>query len=513
LFRVFMSSDASSESAASPLDRRSDGRGGWRRAFAALLLFVITLAVFSPVLGHRFIGTWDDPIAIVNNPDYNPPRWQNLIHYWTRPPAKGLFYVPVTYTLWGVVAFIAQHSNPRGAAFHPALFYALNWLAHATSAATVYLVLRRLVRLTWAAWVGAALFALHPIQVEAVASAWSLYTPLSAAFAFFAMWQYLCWSDRRRSDESKERAVAWRNYAPGCLGFALALLTKPTVAAVPLMLIAIELGLRGRRLREVIMPLAPWLCAAIVIVWFNQRVPATGRVYVPEAWLRPLVPLDAIGFYLDKVLLPVNLCMDYGRTPWLVAGRITFRATYVIAAILIVAAWVWRRRWPVLSTAFAIFVLALLPVSGIVPFTFQYFSTVADRYVYLAMLGPALAVGALLACFPNRALPAGALAVLIGLAVLSVIQLRHWQDDWKLAAYTVKINPRSMAAVGALQSLFAPSGPGERSGHALVAPARCTLDRPALLETGDRLARAGFHTEAAECYRRAMLEEPARNVH
>lgn len=492
----------------------SAGAGQHRAWPSLLLLFVIVLAVFSPVLGHRFIGTWDDPVAIVNNPAYNPPRWQSLIHYWTRPPAKGLLYVPVTYTVWGAAAFVEQHASPPGVAFHPGLFYAINWLAHAASAAMVFLILRRLVTVPWAAWAGAAVFALHPIQVEAVASAWSMYTPLSAALAFFAMWQYLRSSDRARSPDATERAHAWRSYALACAGFALALLTKPTVAAVPLMLAAIEAGLRGRRARDLILPLGPWILAAFVIAWFNQRIPAAGRVYVPEAWLRPLVPLDAIAFYVGKVLLPVNLCMDYGRTPWLIAGKPKIELTCLIALALIAAAWRMRRRCPVLATAFAVFVLALLPVSGIVPFTFQYFSTVADRYDYLAMLGPALAVAGLLARFDGRLARAATSLVLLSLAALSVVQLRHWRDDWTLAAYTVKINPRSMAAIGTFQSLFHESSAGGQSGSASIAPAQCTLDRTALLETADRLDAAGFHTEAAECRRRAtMREERGRDVH
>jgi hypothetical protein len=525
---------------------------GPSRWWPALLLFLVTLGVFSPVLGHRFLGTWDDPIAIVHNPDYNPPRWRNLVHYWTKPPAKGLFYVPVTYTLWGVVAFVARHSAPAGVPFDPSYFYAINWVAHAASAAMAYLVLGQLVRPAWAAWAGAAVFALHPIQVEAVANAWSMYTPLSAAFAFFAMWQYLRWSDRRRSESLHERSIAWRSYALACLGFALALLTKPTVATVPLMLAAIECGLRGRRLRDVIAPLAPWALAAVFLVWLDQRIPATGRVFVPEAWLRPLVPLDAIAFYLGKLLLPLHLCMDYGRTPWLIAGKPAIRLTWLIVLGMIVGAWAARRCWPIVATAFAVFVAGLIPVIGIVPFTFQYFSTVADRYVYLAMLGPALAVAAVLArlegrgvrvkavagalhadrsgsarLLPSRgfgarsgstgaapsplrfqAIALGGVAILAVLAGLSVLQLRHWKDDWTLAAYTMTVNPRSMAAIGAFQSLFAAPSSSTGAGPAWIPPGRCTLNRDELLSTGRRLAGAGFPVVAADCYREALRLDP-----
>src|SRR6202011_1917856 len=104
--------------------------------------------------------------------DYNPPHLKNLVHYWTHMPDKGLFYVPITYTLWGLLAFVARGSAPPGLPFNPAFFYAANLLSHVLSSVLVFLILRRLVSSKWPAWIGAALFALHPIQVEAVANAW-----------------------------------------------------------------------------------------------------------------------------------------------------------------------------------------------------------------------------------------------------------------------------------------------------------------------------------------------------
>src|ERR1700736_4753851 len=68
-------------------------RPGWKSDWrtAALLAF-ITLLVFCPVLHHRFLESWDDSTAILLNPDYNPPRLGNIVHYWTHMPDKGLFY-------------------------------------------------------------------------------------------------------------------------------------------------------------------------------------------------------------------------------------------------------------------------------------------------------------------------------------------------------------------------------------------------------------------------------------
>lgn len=478
--------------------------------FGTILLFLLTAIAFSPVLGHRFIVSWDDLTAILANPDYNPPSLSHLAHYWTRPPAKSLFYVPITYTIWSALAALSRGSAPAGVPFNPAFFYGANLLAHAISAALAFLILRRLIPVNWAAWLGTGVFALHPIQVEAVSTAWNLYTPLSAVFGLLAIWRYLIYSDQIERGGDANRSRAWWNYAIATFSFTCALLTKPTVATVPFMIMAIELGLRGRNLRAMIAPLAPWLSVAAVVVWLDQRIPAAGRAFVPDWWLRPMVPLDAIAFYLGKILFPVRLCMDYGRTPWFVAGRPIIRATCLIALALFAAAFLARKRCPAIVTAFAIFVVALLPTIGIVPFTFQYYSTVADRYAYLAMLGPAIVVATLLSRISaGWAVPTGSAALAL-LAALSITQLRHWRDDWQLAAYTVKINPASVAGAGTFKLLLEETTAGVLPNGKTIAIPPCSLSPRELLQAGSRLEKGGFPYIAGECYRRALKPSERR---
>jgi hypothetical protein len=463
----------------------------------ALLLFVVTLLVFSPVLTHHFVLSWDDRTAILTNPDYNPPRLGKLVHYWTRPPAGGLFYVPITYTIWGLLAMVARGSAPAGVPFDPRIFYAANLLAHATAAVLVYAILRLLVRNNWAAWIGAAFFALHPIQVEAVASAWDLYGPLSAAFGLLSVWRYLLYSDQIRSPQAADRVRARWNYAMASFAFVCAMLTKPTVATIPLIVAAIELCLRKRGIWRLVMTLGPWLGAAAWVAWLDQQAPATARVYVPALWLRPLVALDAIAFYIGKIFVPVRLCMDYGRGPWQVTGRTEIRLTCLIALALLIVAVALRQKLPGFVAAFAIYVVALLPTSGIVPFTFQYYSTVADRYAYLAMLGPALAVGLLLArCPARRAVLAS--VVLATLSLLSLAQLRHWKDDWTLAAYTVQTNPHAAGGAGIFMYLLRPhEAAAPPAGRALAMPP-CTLDASQLDRSAQLLDKGGFSQLATE---------------
>jgi hypothetical protein len=477
-----------------------------RRAWLfALLLAAITAAVFSPVLRHHFIEGWDDSTAILTNKDYNPPSFAKLAHYWV-PPPKGTFYVPVTYSLWGVLAMISRSTAPPGLPFNPAFFYAANLTAHVLSVVMVFLILRRLVKWPWPAAVGAGLFALHPIQVEAVCNAWSVYTPLSGFFSFVAIWQYLIFSDQRHGDPPA-RARAWLHYAAASLAFLLGMMTKPTAVSVPLMVAAIEFFLRGRRVWDWLWPLAPWVAVGPVFVWLNLHAAPGSTVFVPDITFRPLVPLDAIAFYLWKAAWPAGLVMDYARSPlWLVDHPLAWPTALVAPAVAWIC-WRLRRRAPWLAASFGVFVAALLPTIGIVPFDFQHYSTVADRYAYPAMLGVGIAAAFIVCRLATRATIPIALALLACLGVLSIRQSRHWQDDWHVAAYTLKTNPQSKVSVAIFRYLFTRWGHFDPPDHPFPAPRLCSLDVPTLVASADGLREKRFWYLAAGLYRESLKKD------
>lgn len=459
---------------------------------AALLAVVLTLLVFSPVLGHRFIESWDDAEAITENADYNPPRFSNLLHYWV-PPPKREFYVPVTYTLWGLLAMVVRHTTADGKViFIPIWFHAANLVAHAISAVLVFLILRRLVQARWAAWMGAMIFAVHPIQVEAVAWAASMYTPLSGMFGLLAIWQYLHFSDARQ----ERGGPAWRHYILATAGFVMGMLTKPSVAAVPLIVAPIEAGLRGRRLRQIVMPLGAWVAISVPIVQATRMALPGTSVPAPDGPQRVIVALDAIAFYLWKLAWPARLIPDYGRSPrWVMGHPLVWLTCLAPIGLLIVCRLWWQQaRWA--GAAAGVLALALLPTLGLVPFDYQRYSTVADRYAYLAMLAPGIAVAVLLCRRPARGAFAAAFVLASVLAAISIVQLRHWRDPWTLFDRTLEVNPSSLAANNAFRYLLVM--------HADEAVRTCTLSSGQLVEVGDRLLRQHRPQTSAAAYRLAI---------
>lgn len=487
--------------AAAPIDLRPRGK-----LWAALVLVALTAAVYSPVLGHHFIEAWDDTSAILTNPDYNPPTFAKLAHYWVIPP-RHTFYVPVTYTLWGLLAMAGRSSAPPGVPFNPAVFYAANLASHAFASGLVFLILSEVIAqsrpaagtrvpLQLAAWLGAAVFAVHPIQVEGVATASSVYSPLSGLFGFFAIWQYLLASDR--SDSSNLGRFGWGRYMLATAGFLLAILTKPTAVAVPLVVAVIEWTLRKGKPIRLATTLGAWIVLALAVILINEQSSPGGTVFVPDPPLRFLVPLDAINFYLMKFFFPLRLVSDYGRSPrWFVNHPLAWLDCLVPLLILAIA-WRMRHRTPWLLMSFGVFIAGLLPSIGIVPFDFQHYSTVADRYAYIAMLGPAMAVMFFIVRLGRIAAGVTVAAIAV-LATLSIIQLSYWRDDWRLMTRSLEVNPNSLAAETGFRYLLT-----DFQHRGFPAPQNCTIDQSSLVHVGDLLMQRRQWLIASAAYQRAL---------
>ena len=128
-----------------------------------LVLVAITFATFSPVLRNDFVA-WDDPQTIIEHPGVNPASFSAVIRYW-QEPLSGL-YVPLTYTVWSAIGSVARDA---AGTLHAWPFHLASVVVHCVSAGLVFSILRQLLHEDWPAFVGALLFALHPLQVEPIA--------------------------------------------------------------------------------------------------------------------------------------------------------------------------------------------------------------------------------------------------------------------------------------------------------------------------------------------------------
>jgi uncharacterized membrane protein YhdT len=196
-------------------------------------LLIITAMVYAPATDHKFIA-WDDQAQIYANPDFNPVTWQNL--KWNINHTRLTVWMPLTYFVWGGIAAMAHQPPDReNIALNPTYFHIACVVFHLIATGICFLVLRRLLRRDAPAILGAALFALHPLQVEPVAWASGMYTVLSGVFSLAAIYTYL------RSAEANKTLRRWIWFAVATLLFVAAMLTKPSAMVLPMIVVVVHL--------------------------------------------------------------------------------------------------------------------------------------------------------------------------------------------------------------------------------------------------------------------------------
>src|SRR5262245_19390287 len=508
----------------------------FRRYLIALLLILLPLGIFWQARDYDF--AWDDDLHIGENPHLYQVRPATALFFWQEPYA-GL-YIPVTYSVLATLASFAERpANGGRSTFDPLPFHAANIVLHILNVLMVFAILRLVVDSDWAACGGALLFACHPLQVEPVAWATGMKDVLSGSLALFAVWQYLAYARERSlsSDPSQaptlpsstgsglgregdvggSAAAAEVKKNPGSLrywlalvAYALALLCKPAAVAVPAINLMLDWWVVRRTLRQSAVELIPWvLIAAPVIVVTKWAQPDVELDFIPPLWARFLVAADALVFYLTKLVLPLRLGADYGRIPELVLQQRAVYVTWIIPCGLAALIWFWRNRKPFLAAAAGIFVAGMLPVSGLVPFSFQAISTVADRYLYLSMLGPALAIAWVLAYYRRMSLAVGCGLLVSVLAVMSVFQVQYWRNETMLFAHALEVNPRSWISHNNIgKARFEEGKIDEAIEHyqqALLANPRFSKSHNNL---GNALAAKGELEKAVESYRKALTIGP-----
>lgn len=410
------------------------------------LIVIVTLVAMAPLNDAQFVSM-DDPGTIAQNGKLNPPTFETLKYYWTTP-AHAL-YIPVTYTAWAAVAAAARQPNLAGSPLDPAVFHLANVMLHVVAALLVAAILRLLLKRDWPAIAGALLFAVHPLQVESVGWASGMKDVLAGMFSFAAILLYLL---HRR----------W-SYAAALTCFVLALLSKPTAMTVPAIAFVLDWLILSRSWRAAAQGLAPWLAISIAAMILARLVQPALRVEPPPLWTRPFLVGDSLTFYLTKLVFPFRLAVCYGRVTDELMRHPWFWLSWLVPAAIALLLCIYGRRHLALVAAALVFVIALSPMLGLVKFDYQYFSTTADHYVYVAMLGPALALAWVATRFRAKVVAPIIAALIVVLAVQTNLQARVWHDDVSLFEHSLAVAPRGVLALHNLGNHYAQRGQPQRA--------------------------------------------------
>lgn len=422
---------------------------GWEAAAVAALAIAVSVSSL------RVPFVWDDVTVIVRNDHLRDVGNLKDLFSRTRYFARygEMSYRPVV-TFSYFVDEVFWGREPRWGLRAP-LHHVHNVILHALCAVLVFWVARVVASGRWVPLAAGALFAVHPIQTEAVNAVCFREDLQCAALTLAALLAM------RRAARSR-RFVLWAVLSALC---ALAAgLAKETALVLPLMGILFDASCPDRRAVPTLRRLEAWASVAAGTVAYSVirfvLMPAEGVPASVANW--PLTFAEAFARYFRLIAFPIHQGVVHE-----VAGSAL--AVVVIVAFAAGAGWAWWRKRGV-GFGLATFWLALVPVSGAVPIA----QLMAERYLYLPMAGLSVAVGE--AVFGTRSqsgrVPGCVKGILYGLVVamfslLTVTRTSHWTSDYALWSAALKVRPRNVTVMNNLgkgysRAALLESGPARR---------------------------------------------------
>jgi tetratricopeptide (TPR) repeat protein len=397
----------------------------------------------------------------------------------------------------------------------PLPYHLLNVALHAGGAVVLWLVLRAL-RVP-GAWLGAALWALHPVNVESVAWIAEIKNAQSGLFFLLSIFFFV---KSLRAGEGTQKS-SWNRFDTAFLLFAfLAMASKSSTVILPLVLLLCAWWVESRIAWRVLVKVSPVfvmsVASGVLALWTQQWTGAADLPYT-RGWLeRILTAADAAWFYLGKLLWPHPLIPVYPLwkvDPSQALSYLPLVALVVVAAVL----WVKRASWSrSVLFAFAYFVIALLPVLGLVTNAYARYSFVADHFQYLASMGPLALAAAWLVTAINRFSSAKKVAqVSLAAVLLLTVGCLTWSQAWDYQSQeqmwieTLKDNPDSWEALTNLGNIHVDRNDIE-GAIPMFRRALEINNRSPVVQYNLALAldREGNHDEAKAGYERALKIYP-----
>jgi len=496
--------EAGSEVSSKAVGTSVQGQVSWfiRDWLFGLILVLGVILAYQPVWWAGFF--WDDEALVTANPCIVGPL--GLKEIWTTSAADICPLVQTTFwmehALWGLA---------------PLPYHLVNVLFHGAGAIVLWRVLRSLQ--APGAWLGAALWALHPVQVESVAWISEMKNTQSTMFFLLSILFFVRWLKGRGVDDRKDGA--W-NYALTLLFAALAMASKSSTVVLPVILCLCAWWVEGRWQWRNVARVAPIFLMSIatsaVSMWTQKlQLAGTDPQWV-RTWPERLVAAgDAVWFYLGKLVWPHPLITIYPR--WQIdAGQGVSYLPLLAVILTLFLLWLkresWSRPW---FFVFAYFLVAALPVLGLVDnYIFRY-SLAFDHLQYLASMGPLALAAAGMVRWADFAIPGRFwLRSILGAGVLLVLGLMSWHRAWAyesdemLWTDTLAKNPNCWAGYTNLGKIFLERG---QVGEAMDQFRKALEINPnydiAHNNLGDAFLHRGQVDEAMDQFRKALEINPS----
>ena len=504
---------------------------------ACICLAAATLAVYSRAVRNPFLHV-DDHNYVTENPQVQAGiTWQTFTWALTTAAAEN----------WHPLTWLSHALDCQLYGLNPAGHHSTNILLHALNVALLFLLLLRATGATGRSLLVAALFALHPINVESVAWIAERKNVLSTLFFLSTLGAYGWYA--RKPDVKRYLAVV--------AGFVLGLASKPMVITLPFVLLLLDFWplqriqgwgqpsstVKGRKRKtrspdlpaDKVFPVPQFPFSKLIV----EKLPllalciASAAITIIAQRNYAIRPLEAYPLggrianaiysyasYVWKTFWPTPLAFDYpyprdGRPVW----QLGLAVLFLVAVSILVGKL--RRTRPYLATGWLWYLGTLVPVIGLIQVGDQ---AMADRYAYTPAMGIFVMIVWAAADTADRrqlnhhALTAIAIVILAALSFLTWRQIGYWHSDYDLWSHTIKVTKHNVVANETLSKTLMQLGrpqealagfeeaaslnPGDPFRHVNLAAALLESDRPtdAIREYESTIKVSSDPTIQARCY-------------
>jgi protein O-mannosyl-transferase len=418
---------------------------------AILLLAAIVLVLYWPVTGYEFIAM-DDNLYLLENPDIQKGLSRQGISW-----ALTTLYT----TNWHPLTWLSLMADYELYGLNAVGYHVSNLLLHILNTLLLFLVLRRMTGETWKCLTVAALFAVHPLNIESVAWIAERKNLLSTFFWMLTLFAYVRYVEKS----------GWLRYMQALFLFALGLTAKPMLVTLPFVLLLID-HWPLRRLSHVkrwngeggVNTVGNW---SVLRLLLKEKIPffflsfCSSMITIYAAKIGGAVksiadfPLSgrignilfALVSYLDKMIGPVDLAIFY---PYPTTGHPIWQSVAAFFFLISITIFVAHKRekHPYLITGWLWYLITLFPVIGIIQVGFQ---SMANRYAYVPLIGIFVLIAwgipdLMRAKTGRRVLPIAAVVLILIFSFSTWAQLPHWKNSEEAFNYALKVTEDNFIA-------------------------------------------------------------------
>ena len=397
-----------------------------------IVLILATLAVFWQVNQYSFVN-FDDHVYVTQN-----------IHIQSGITLDGCRWALGTHYLglWNPLVWLSFMFDYQLYGLNAGSYHLTNLILHILSALLLFWLFNRMTGAIWKSAFVAAFFALHPLHVESVAWIAERKDVLSAFFWMLTLCLYVYYTEK----------PVIKRYLPVVFSFVVALMSKPMVVTLPVIMILLDYWPLGRfelrksdlmlwQLREKI----PFFILSAVLVFITLYNPSGHDTSLKAFSLLSRLANTPVAFvtYMGRTFMPNGMAYYYpfsDQLPvWQVFGTSLLIISISAAAIVMV------KRFPYFFVGWLWFAITILPVIGIIQVSLIMPYSMADRYHYLPSIGIAVILAWGIPFLIKREDTRKKILLPVSIAALSIMavftwqQCGYWRDNASLFGHALQV--------------------------------------------------------------------------